>query len=165
MNDPDGQAESLTLSATSSRPVLVPNANLLFAGTDASPTLTATAVSGRTGTANLTVTVSDGKAIGTVVLTLKAGGNSNDTLAGASATDDITDILLGQNGDDTLRGLGGKDLLCGARGNDRLEGGDGNDTLTGGTGADSFSGGSGADTATDFNNNLPEGDTTDGTIP
>jgi CSLREA domain-containing protein len=159
VNDPDGQAGSLKLSATSNNTTLVPKANVTFGGSGASRTLTATAVCGKTGTATITVTVSDGTDTGTVALTLKAGGNSNDTLSGASATDDITDILLGQNGADTLSGLGGKDLLCGGLGNDNLSGGAdddtlsgglGNDRLTGGTGADFFSGGSGTDTATDF---------------
>jgi CSLREA domain-containing protein len=148
VNDPDGPAGSLLLSATSNNTTLVPASNVTFGGSDASRTLTATAVSGKTGTATITVTVSDGTATGTVALTLKAGGNSNDTLTGASATDNITDILLGQNGNDTLRGLGGKDLLCGARGNDRL---------SGGADADRFEGGSGTDTATDFT--ASQGDT------
>lgn len=144
VSDPDGQAQpdSLKLGATSSNMALVPNANLTFGGSGASRTLTATAVSGKTGTATITVTVSDGTATGTpLALTLKAGGNSNDTLADTSGTN-TTDILLGQNGDDTLRGVGGRDLLCGGRGNDRL---------SGGADADRFEGGSGTDTATDFN--------------
>ena len=154
VNDPDGPVGSLLLSATSNNTTLVPASNVTFGGSGASRTLTATAVSGKTGTATITVTVSDGTATGTVALTLKAGGNSNDTLTGASATDNITDILLGQNGNDTLRGLGGKDLLCGARGNDRL---------SGGADADRFEGGPGTDTATDFT--LSQGDTKDNTVP
>ena len=145
VNDPDTPAEDLDLKAFSSNQTLVPNANLTFGGTSASRTLTA--LSGKTGTADITVTVSDGEATGTpLALTLKAGGNSNDTLAGTGATD----ILLGQNGDDTLRGMGGKDLLCGARGNDRL---------SGGADADRFEGGSGTDRATDFTPS--QGDTKD----
>jgi CSLREA domain-containing protein len=169
VNDPDGltQTGSLTLSAApSSNDTLVPT--LTFGGTGANRTLTATALSGKTGTANLTVTVSDGTDTGTVALTLKAGGNSNNTLSGTSATD----ILLGQNGDDTLSGLGGKDLLCGGLGNDNLSGGAdedtlsggaGNDRLTGGTGADFFSGGTGTDRVIDFSPS--QGDTKDTTIP
>jgi VCBS repeat-containing protein len=149
VNDPDGQAGSLTLSATSSRAALVPASNVTFGGQGAARTLTASAVSGRTGAALITVTVSDGTDEGTVALRLQAGGNSNNTLTGTSATD----ILLGQNGDDTLSGLGGNDLLCGARGNDRL---------TGGTEADRFEGGSGNDRAADFT--ASEGDTKDNTV-
>jgi CSLREA domain-containing protein len=156
--DVDNSAGSLILSASSSNQALVPNtnSNLTFGGAGAARTLTATAVSGKTGTATITVTVSDGTAMGTVVLTLQAGGNSNDTLTGTNATPNLsgTDILLGQNGDDTLRGEGGIDLLCGGRGNDNL---------TGGTGADRFGGGKGTDTATDLT--ASQGDTQDGTIP
>jgi large repetitive protein len=164
VNDPDGlqQTESLKLGATSNNTTLVPNtnSNLTFGGAGATRTLRATALSGRTGTALITVTVSDGTATGTTSLTLKAGGNSNDTLTGTSVTNTLsgTDILLGQNGDDTLRGdpltgVGGKDLICGGRGNDRL---------SGGGDADRFEGGSGNDRATDFTPS--EGDTKDNTV-
>jgi VCBS repeat-containing protein len=124
---------------------------------------TACGTNDRSGTITLSVadvdhavTVSDGTDTGTVALTLKAGGNSNDTLAGTSPTNTLsgTDILLGQNGDDTLRGMGGKDLLCGGRGNDRL---------SGGAGADRFEGGPGTDRATDFTPS--QGDIKDETIP
>ena len=158
VNDPDGPAGSLLLSAASSNPRLVPTpSNVTFGGAGAARTLTATAVSGRTGAAVLTVTVKDGQQATGAPLTVnvRVGGNGNDTLVG----DANSDILLGQNGADTLSGLGGKDLLCGGLGNDNLSGGAdddtlsgslGNDRLTGGTGADFFSGGSGTDTATDF---------------
>jgi VCBS repeat-containing protein len=155
--DVDHAVADLTLAAgNSSNTALVPTSNLVFSGTGASRTLTAPAFSGKTGTATLTVTVSDGTDTSTVALTLKAGGNSNDTLAGTSPTNTLsgTDILLGQNGDDTLRGMGGKDLLCGGRGNDRL---------SGGAGADRFEGGPGTDRATDFTPS--QGDTKDATIP
>jgi hypothetical protein len=140
VNDPDGPEGSLTLGATSSNPRLVPTpSNVTFGGAGATRTLTATAVSGRTGTAVLTVTVTDGQPPEGAPLTVnvRVGGNGNDTLVG----DANSDILLGQNGDDTLGGAEGKDLLCGARGNDRL---------TGGAEADRFEGGLGTDTATDF---------------
>jgi Ca2+-binding RTX toxin-like protein len=155
---------SLTLGATSSNTTLVPNSNsnLAFGGAGAARTLRATTVSGRTGTSVLTVTVTDDdNAKGTVALTFKAGGNSNDTLTGTNANDVLnatilscTDILLGQNGDDTLRGEGGNDLLCGGRGNDTLTGG-----VTGVDNADHFGGGKGTDTATDFTPS--QGDTQD----
>jgi VCBS repeat-containing protein len=166
--DVDNAAASLTLSAASSNPALVPAANVAFAGGGASRTMTATTVSGKTGTAVLTVTVSDGQATGTVIITVRAGGNGNDTLTGTAGAD----LLLGQNGNDTLTGLAGNDLLCGGRGDDTLSGGDGDDTmfggmgndrLTGGPGADRFSGGPGTDTATDLTPS--QGDTQDGSIP
>jgi VCBS repeat-containing protein len=148
MADVDDPPAGLTLSVSSSNTALVPNANVVFGGSGANRTLSATAVSGRTGTATLTVTVSDGDAEGTVPVTVKAAGNGNNTVTGTGGAD----MLFGQNGNDAVRGLGANDLLCG---------GHGNDTLTGGPGADHFGGGPGTDTATDFN--AGEGDSTDGT--
>jgi Ca2+-binding RTX toxin-like protein len=148
--DVDDPAASLTLSGASNNTTLVPNTNLSFGGSGAARTLRVTSVAGRTGTANVTVTVSDGSAVGTLTITVRAGGNGADTLAGTAGTD----ILLGQNGADTISGLAANDLLCGGRGDD---------TLTGGPGADRFGGGAGTDTATDFT--PAEGDSQDGTIP
>jgi VCBS repeat-containing protein len=168
VGDVESAAAALTLSADSSNTRLVPSGNVVFAGSGAARTLTASAVDGRTGTATVTVTVSDGQATGSVEVTVRVGGNGNDTLTGGAGVD----LILGQNGNDTLTGGGGNDLLCGGNGNDILSGGGGddslggaigNDRLTGGPGADRFSGGSGTDAATDFT--AAEGDTSDGTIP
>jgi VCBS repeat-containing protein len=136
--DVDTSAASLTLSAASSNTQLVPNSNIAFVGTGANRTSTIAFVNRLTGTAIVTLTVSDGQVSSTTTITVKVGGNGSDTLTGT----DGTDILFGQNGDDTLFGGGGMDLLSGGRGNDRL---------TGGAGADHFDGGQGNDTATDFN--------------
>jgi VCBS repeat-containing protein len=186
VSDVESGPATLRLSATSSNPALVPGGNVAFGGSDAARTLTATSVAGRTGTAVLTVTVSDGQATGSDLVTVRVGGGSNDTLAGGPATnlffgqngnDTLTggggiDLLCGGNGDDTLSGGAGDDTLVGGAGNDRLgggpgadnlSGGAGNDRLTGGLGPDRFSGGVGTDTATDFS--AAEGDTTDRTIP
>jgi VCBS repeat-containing protein len=172
VGDVDNAASALQLSATSSNSLLVPNGNVVFAGSGTDRTLTATSVAGRSGTATVTVTVSDGQNTGTVQVTVRVGGNGNDTLTGITGTGAVTDLIFGQNGDDILSGGGGNDLLCGASGNDTLSGGDGadrlsgsngNDRLTGGLGADRFSGGTGTDTATDFT--AAQGDTSDGTIP
>ena len=147
--DTEQPASTLTLTLVSSNQALVPSGGP-FGGSGAARTLTATALPGRTGSTLLLVTVSDGTAAGSVTVTLRAGGNGNDTLTGTAGAD----ILLGQNGDDMLSGLGGIDLLCGARGNDRL---------TGGANADHFGGGAGTDTATDLT--TAQGDTQDATIP
>ena len=149
VGDVDNPAAGLTLGASSSNPspALVPSGNVAFAGSDANRSMTATTVSGRTGTGVLTVTVSDGQTSGNVTVTVKAAGNGNNTVTGAGGAD----LLLGQNGGDTLNGLGGNDVLCGGRGNDRL---------TGGTGADRFSGGAGNDVNLDYT--PAQGDTTDG---
>jgi VCBS repeat-containing protein len=186
VSDVDTPAAALTLSASSNNQALLPNGNIVFAGSGASRPLTAKTVAGRTGTANVTVTVSDGQATATVPLTVRAGGNSNDVLTGGNGTD----LIWGQNGNDSVGGGEGIDLLCGGAGNDTLDGaagndalsggsgddrlsggadndvltgGSGGDRLTGGSGADRFSGGSGVDAATDFT--AAEGDTSDGTIP
>jgi hypothetical protein len=146
----DPEAASLTLSGSSSNATLVSNANIVFGGSGANRTLTITAASGKSGTANITVSASDGALTTTLVITVMVGNNMNNTLTGTSGPD----MLFGQSKTDTLTGLAGNDLLCGAKGND---------TLTGGAGADFFSGGSGTDTATDFN--AGEGDSQDGSIP
>jgi Ca2+-binding RTX toxin-like protein len=146
----DHPSAGLTLSASSSNQTLVPNDDLVFGGTGATRNLSATTVSGRTGTAVVTVIVSDGQATSSVPITVKASGNGADNLSGTTGAD----LLLGQNGDDTINALAGNDLLCGGRGND---------TLTGGAGGDRFSGGMGTDTATDLN--PAQGDSQDGTIP
>jgi Ca2+-binding RTX toxin-like protein len=164
----ESEAARLTLSATSSNPALVPTGNVVFAGNGAARTMTVSAVDGRSGTAILTVTVSDGQATGTVQVMITVGGSNKDTLTGSSGAD----LLLAQSNNDTLTGGDGNDLLCGDSGSDTLSGGAGDDSLgggsgsdrlTGGSGADRFSGGSGTDTATDFT--ATEGDTSDGTIP
>jgi VCBS repeat-containing protein len=168
VGDVDSAVTALTLSAASSNPALVPSGNVVFGGGGATRTLTATSVAGRTGTALVTVTVSDGQATRTVQVTVRVGGNGDDRVTGGAGAD----LMFGQNGNDTLTGGDGNDLLCGASGNDTLSGGvgddslaggGGNDRLTGGLGADRFSGGTGTDAATDFA--AAGGDTTDGTIP
>ena len=63
---------SLTLSGSSSNTTLVPNANIVFGGSGASRTVTVTPASSQSGTASITVTVSDGSltASDTFVLTV-----------------------------------------------------------------------------------------------
>jgi VCBS repeat-containing protein len=172
VGDVESAATALTLSASSDNKTLVPNGNLVLGGSGATRTLTATSVAGRSGTATVTVTVSDGQKTGMVAVTVRAGGNGNDTLTGVTGASAVTDLIFGQNGNDRLSGGDGNDLLCGGTGNDILSGGGGddslfgaggNDQLTGGPDADHFSGGSGTDVATDFT--AAGGDTTDGTIP
>lgn len=105
-------------------------------------------------------------------LTVKNGGNGNNTLNGTSGRDELkgkngNDILNGGNGNDTLIGGNGKDtlnggisndILLGGNGDDLLNGGQGNDTLTGGKGSDRFvlAAGAGIDTITDFKDGLDQ---------
>ena len=184
--DLDNNVSALTLGATSSNQNLVPISGLSVGGSGANRTLTVSAAARRSGTATITVMVSDGQSSGTVPVTVKVGSDSRDTLGGTSGADiifgkngndaitggDGNDLLCGGNGagtmsggsgDDTLDGANGNDVLRGDAGKDILRGGGGDDTLTGGTEADSFSGGAGTDKATDFN--AAEGDTKDPTVP
>jgi subtilisin-like proprotein convertase family protein len=161
LTDADNDPSSLTLSATSSNPALLPNSNITFSGSGDTRTATFTTIS-NLASSDVTITVSDGQAEATTTVHVQTGGSGNQNLSGT----DEADILLAKSGQDTLSGLGGSDVLCGASGNDtftggegadHLGGGSGNDTLTGGLGADHFGGDTGTDTATDFN--LGEGDT------
>jgi VCBS repeat-containing protein len=168
VGDVENAATTLTVTASSSNPGLVPTGNVVFAGSGDSRKLTVSAVDGRTGTAIVTVTVSDGQDSGQVEVTVRQGGSGKDTITGGSGADLIfaqsnNDTLTGGDGNDLLCGDSGSDTLSGGGGDDSLGGGSGGDRLTGGSGADRFSGGSGVDVATDFT--AAEGDTTDGTIP
>lgn len=168
VGDIETAAGSLTLSASSSNTTLVPNGNIVFAGSGANRTVAIATAPGQTGTAIVTVTVSDGTNTSSATITVQVGGNGNDTLDGTTGAD----MLFGQNGIDTLNGNAGADLACGGNGNDILRGDsdkdglfgqNGDDTLTGGSEADIFSGGPGTDTATDFTPG--DGDLSDSTIP
>jgi hypothetical protein len=62
INDTDTPVANLTLSAVSSDTSLVPNANIVFGGTGQNRTVTVTPTAGQTGSAQITITVSDGLA-------------------------------------------------------------------------------------------------------
>jgi hypothetical protein len=62
IGDQETPASSLTLSASSSNPTLIPNANIVFGGSDANRTVSLTPAAGKSGTGNITITVSDGVA-------------------------------------------------------------------------------------------------------
>jgi hypothetical protein len=62
IGDIETTAGSLALSATSSDPTLVPNGNIVFGGSGANRTVRVTPALLRTGTATITVSVSDGTA-------------------------------------------------------------------------------------------------------
>jgi VCBS repeat-containing protein len=166
--DVDNPASGLTLSAASSNPALVPAGNVNFAGSGATRTMSVNVVDGRSGTAKLTITVTDGHDSNKVddLVTVQVGGGDKDTLNGGKGADLLlaqsnNDVLNGGEGNDLLCGDSGSDTLSGGAGDDSLGGGSGTDKLTGGPGADRFSGGSGTDTATDYT--AAAGDTTDGT--
>jgi len=62
IGDIESDASSLVLSASSSNPTLVPNGNIAFGGSDANRTVKVTPALLQSGTATITVTVSDGVA-------------------------------------------------------------------------------------------------------
>ncbi len=62
IGDLETAVNSLTLSASSSNPAVVPNANVSFGGTGADRTVTIVPVAGQTGTSTITITVTDGNA-------------------------------------------------------------------------------------------------------
>ena len=143
----DGQTptDALAIARTSSNTALVPVANVMLGGTGSNRTLTITPVAGKTGTATVTIKVTDrGGLSRSIPVTVKVGGGAADTLSGTAGAD----MLFGLGGNDTLIGLAGIDLIGG---------GAENDTLTGGTGADTFRGGTGTNTVTDLS--TTEGDT------
>lgn len=104
-------------------------------------------------------------------MTLRAGTDADDTLAGGSGVDWLTggagnDTLTGSGGNDILNGNSGADILSGGIGDDVIYGGDGDDILIGGDGADILIGGSGSDTASyvgDYNGVTVFLDATQGT--
>lgn len=74
VGDPDNAPASLTLSATSSNTTAVPNAGIIFGGSGANRSVTITPAANQSGSATITVTVSDGRltATDTFVLTVYA---------------------------------------------------------------------------------------------
>src|SRR5436190_1631340 len=74
VNDADTPAASLAMSGSSSNPTLVPNGNIAFGGSGANRTVTVSPAPNQSGTATITVTVSDGQlsANDSIVLTVNA---------------------------------------------------------------------------------------------
>ena len=60
VGDAETAAGSLTVSGSSNNTTLVPNGNIVFGGSGANRTVTVTPAANQNGTANITVTVSDG---------------------------------------------------------------------------------------------------------
>ena len=83
IGDADTPVDSLTLSKNSSNLTLVPTNNIVFGGSGANRTVTVSPAAGRTGTATITVSVSDGvnSASDAFVLTVNAA-NTPPTITG-----------------------------------------------------------------------------------
>lgn len=60
IGDAETAADSLTISASSSNPLLVPNANLSFGGSGSNRTVTVTPAANQSGSATITIAVTDG---------------------------------------------------------------------------------------------------------
>jgi Ca2+-binding RTX toxin-like protein len=89
----------------------VSTSNVNFAASGAALTMTVDAVGGRSGTAILTLTVTDRQACDSVQVTVRFGGSGKDTMTGA--------------GEDSLGGGSDNDRLTGHVGEDRLSDGSG----------------------------------------
>src|SRR5258707_6566639 len=76
VGDVETPAASLTVSGGSSNQTLMPDANIVLGGTGANRTVTLTPAAGQTGTATITLTVSDGSltSSGSFLLTVNSGG-------------------------------------------------------------------------------------------
>lgn len=139
--DIDNPAGNLTLSGSSNNTSLVPNANVVFGGSGANRTIKITVAPKKSGTATITVVVSDGQAFGMVTITVIVGSDKNETLNGTAGAD----LIFGLGGKNTINGLAGNDLICGGNGLDTISGGDGDDTIDGGNGDDVINGDAGND--------------------
>jgi hypothetical protein len=96
VGDPDTAVTSLTVSGSSNNLTLVPNANIAFGGSGANRTVTVTPVVNKTGTATITVTVSDG--------VLTASDTFVLTVATVNTPPTITDISNQTTNEDTVSG-------------------------------------------------------------
>jgi hypothetical protein len=90
VNDPDTGAAGLSLSGVSSDTTLVPNGNIVFGGLGKNRTMTVTPATGLTGSAQITVTVSDGSLTAQSSFTLNVlpvGVNRPPTISGIADQD------------------------------------------------------------------------------
>ncbi len=83
IGDAETLPNALMVSATSNNTTLIPNANLVLGGTDANRTITITPAANQTGSAVITVTVSDGSlsVSDTFTVTVNAPGNTAPTIS------------------------------------------------------------------------------------
>ena len=88
VGDPDTPLTSLTLTASSDNPLLVPDGNVVFGGAGANRTVAVSPAPDQNGTATITVTVSDGalSASDTFVLTVTAVNDAPSFTSGGNVT-------------------------------------------------------------------------------
>ncbi len=96
VGDQDTGAAGLTISAASSNTTLVPNGNVVFGGSGANRTVTVTPAAGQSGTAKITVTVSDGSLTAQSVFTVNVQAQQVNHAPTISAISNQT-ISAGQN--------------------------------------------------------------------
>jgi len=84
IGDAESAAGSLTLTGSSSNPTLVPNAAIVFGGSGASRTATVTPAANQTGTATITITVSDGALTAQTAFDLTVTPNFSSWISGFS---------------------------------------------------------------------------------
>jgi Ca2+-binding RTX toxin-like protein len=134
----DADGNTLTLTRVSNNnPTLVPNNNILLGGSGNNRTLTVTTAAKKSGTAIITLNLSDGTVTTPIVITVKVGTDKDEILSGTPDTD----MIFGLSGKNTISGNAGNDLLCGGNSNDTISGGDGNDIIDGENGNDILNGG------------------------
>ncbi|CAG7628791.1 tandem-95 repeat protein [Paenibacillus allorhizosphaerae] len=98
VGDIDTPVESLTMTASSSNSTLVPNANIVFGGSGANRTVKVTPAAGASGTATITLTVSDGSltATDTFVISVRAVNDAPtiSTVADQNIDEDSSTAVL-----------------------------------------------------------------------
>jgi hypothetical protein len=97
VGDLETAAGSLVVSATSSNTTLVPNANLVLGGSDASRTLTVTPAANQFGSTTIVVTVTDsnsGSASDTILLTVNAVNDAPLAANDAANTSGATPVVI-----------------------------------------------------------------------
>ncbi len=98
VGDVETAAASLTVSGASSNTTLVPTASIVFGGSGASRTVTVTPAANQSGTATITVTVSDGTASTPTSFTLTVNAASDPEIVPTAAPDSTPWDTAGSNG-------------------------------------------------------------------
>lgn len=101
IGDQESSASSLTLSASSSSPTLIPTANIVFGGSGSNRTVTITPAANKSGNANITITVNDGSK------------TASATFSVSVLSDADHQLVLSQEGQGTVSGIKGSTIVSG----------------------------------------------------
>ncbi|MEZ5276882.1 MAG: Ig-like domain-containing protein [Opitutaceae bacterium] len=93
VSDPETAAADLSVTGGSSNTTLVPNGNIVFGGSGANRSVTVTPVAGQSGTATITVAVSDGSLSSSDAFTLTVSGVNDGPLVS-----NIADVSIPEDG-------------------------------------------------------------------